>query len=618
MEYFIYNAVCSIKTEADLEILKPFLHNDSSSNVGKFYSSVPAKSNTIKADFVAPENVQLTKGNGFCSKGVYKSWQPCNDVGNCYSTCTDGLCYDEYAAKAEELKPLPSRGCLNYQLQCARECAEDDNCVAFSFTKIEQASYHPRFECQLMTGTICTQSEIDQSDPRQTYHVKGSFVEGLFARFGITTVTELDVVLETENEFVYGHWSSWSECRAQEWGEPLCGIGKQVRGRKMNSDKKEDGWERRPCQFANIDGSPIACVAEEKQIPTLPHGWMSWGEWSPCTKTCVNRFKPDHVDSIVGQQMRVRSCGTCDNPDSSNYCGNPTRSIRISDDTVSYCNKETDKLTRECADHDCLPHSNHQWYDPETDRRHYYRVEGWRSHPSNNHKSEVQNIGGCTNFEADSFMQLSLNTTDEKLNDNYSLKNQAAFGECMRICSTVYKERCLSVTYFPSYPPWKQFFGTPNCFLHEIRCHEQDTFRSKETVLQVRLKSGGQNTHKDRSISWYSYKDSCNVRRICSRLQNYFQATCNSSGENAFPSQPKCSCTAGQDSHSGYRLFGNALGIRFYDTETGRYRLRTTNTKLTQKASWYSEKRYERMFKSTSVKSYEHKYKNNNMACHGK
>ena len=108
------------------------------------------------------------------------------------------MCYE---AKSEELKPLHSWECLKYQLQCARECAEDDNGLAFSYTKIENASHHLRFEGQLMTGTICTQSEINHIDARQTYHLKGFFVEGLFSSFGITTVTELDLVLEAENEF---------------------------------------------------------------------------------------------------------------------------------------------------------------------------------------------------------------------------------------------------------------------------------------------------------------------------------------------------------------------------------------------------------------------------------
>ena len=65
------------------------------------------------------------------------------------------------------------------------------------------------------------------------------------------------------------------------------------------------------------------------------------------------------------------------------------------------------------------------------------------------------------------------------------------FAECMRICQVEEKEKCLSVTFFPSLkggakqgPFQTNFVGIGsdgsenfNCFLHSKRCHEDSQFR---------------------------------------------------------------------------------------------------------------------------------------------
>ena len=80
-ELFMSKAPCSVKTKEDLRVLEPYLYRDRKTNVRKFYSSVEAKSNRVFPDFIPDEDVLLTKGNGFCNRGVYDSWQACNSVG---------------------------------------------------------------------------------------------------------------------------------------------------------------------------------------------------------------------------------------------------------------------------------------------------------------------------------------------------------------------------------------------------------------------------------------------------------------------------------------------------------------------------------------------------------
>lgn len=225
----MYTDVCSVNSADQFEILKPFLYNDPKTGKQKFYSSIDTITNTYVPDFALPSNVHFTKGNGFCEKGVYKSWSKCNEIGNCYAACNDGLCHEEYASNAPQIAVLPGSACVDYQLKCAKQCAEDDRCVAFSFKKIHEVDHRPVIVCNLMTGTLCPTDELVFRDPKVTYHVKGSFIEGLFGRLDVSTTDELDDLITTNDALKNGHWGSWSKCQANEDGGALCGDGKNVR-----------------------------------------------------------------------------------------------------------------------------------------------------------------------------------------------------------------------------------------------------------------------------------------------------------------------------------------------------------------------------------------------------
>ena len=291
----------------------------------------------------------------------------------------------------------------------------------------------------------------------------------------------------------------------------------------------------------------------------------------------------------------------------------------MSNETSPYCQEDGGKIIRQCAEHDCLPHNNYNWQNNQTGERNHYRVWGWRNHPKNSDQSDMQYVGGCINFKKDSFLTISLDSTDYRYANKNGLKNRGAFAECMRICAIEYKGRCLSVTFFPSFPPWASFEDNGNCYLHEMRCHEQENFRDMKTINAIKRSS--ESDKKIRSISWYAYKDICNAPRVCSRLGLYDLATCDSSGKNAFPNQPKCSCSSGQDKNSGHRRFGNPLGLRFYDRETGLYKVRTSYktgaNAMVQKATWYNEYHFSRKVKTASIRNYEKYYQGDTMACHG-
>ena len=41
---------------------------------------------------------------GWCDKNVYRSWNKCAVSGKCYTTCSDGNCYEEVKNSSEEIK----------------------------------------------------------------------------------------------------------------------------------------------------------------------------------------------------------------------------------------------------------------------------------------------------------------------------------------------------------------------------------------------------------------------------------------------------------------------------------------------------------------------------------
>ena len=184
---------------------------------------------------------------------------------------------------------IPARPCINMQVKCAQECTADEKCVGFSYRKIDKASYESQYECLLMQGTICALEDLDQTDPREVYHVKGSIVNNLLAEFGKTSPRGLNQIIKEEDRFKFGHWSAWSKCWPR--GSEKCGEGFRNR-RRATSDIKNES-ETKACEFKSLDGTPIPCPEPEpeiEEVKIVPHGWMEWAPWAPCSKTCNNRW----------------------------------------------------------------------------------------------------------------------------------------------------------------------------------------------------------------------------------------------------------------------------------------------------------------------------------------
>ena len=74
-------------------------------------------------------------------------------------------------------------------------------------------------------------------------------------------------------------------------------------------------------------------------------------------------------------------------------------------------------------------------------------------------------------------------------------------------------------------------------------------------------------------------------------MNPYYATICDSSGENAFPSQPVCSCPFSRDNHSKVRAWGNPYGWHYYNEETKRIEMRKNNLDVIQRPAWYSERK---------------------------
>ena len=83
---------------------------------------------------------------------------------------------------------------------------------------------------------------------------------------------------------------------------------------------------------------------------------------------------------------------------------------------------------------------------------------------------------------------------------------------------------------------------------------------------------------------------------ICDRWGSsktpFYAAICDSTGENAFPAQPACTCPWSADNKSGVRAWGNAVGWNYYDADKKRIMNRKQNKDVVQRALFYTEKKY--------------------------
>lgn len=314
-------------------------------------------------------------------------------------------------------------------------------------------------------------------------------------------------------------------------------------------------------------------------------------------------------------RKRARTCGTCSDP-SENFCKNPSNPIQNRPETAQFCPESDQFEIEDCNDFDCLMNSNKNWRDDTTGKRKNFKVKAWRNDPKNQkNKSnaklqEEQWIGGCVDYETDSFKSFALFSNDFKFRNKDWMANQAAFGECMRICQEDFTKKCLSITFFPSYPPVQ---GLTNCYLHKIKCHDQDKTRTVEYTKELK-KHNPLNLRKQNS--WYAFIDLCNIDKYCGSYGTFYKSTCDSSKENAYPNLPKCGCPSGPDKLSGNRLFGNAVGYRYFDLETGKILVRSQNQNVLQHPEWYKQRDFVDKNSRWSLERYENMYSTNNMACH--
>ena len=188
----------------------------------------------------------------------------------------------------------------------------------------------------------------------------------------------------------------------------------------------------------------------------------------------------------------------------------------------------------------------------------------------------------------------------------------------MRICQEVEQASCLAVSFFPrtgNEHGVSQFYGSSqgtqyhNCFLFDKRCHENDA------DFTDNFKSSP--TNQDQHQAWYAFKDLCSGSKVCDAWGKYMVATCDSSGNNAFPSEPSCECPGTADHNSGMRLFGKAVGFEFFDFSVHQFRMRKQHPSIEQRAPFYSAKKYENNWlKATGGLSYQDAYVQNTIGCH--
>ena len=185
-------------------------------------------------------------------------------------------------------------------LQCAIECSNDENCAAWSF-KNTNVLGNAEYTCNLMSEVLCTRSEQDHGDPRTIYHVKNSKIQELFAEYEVSTIARLEAVkFSVESEHIFNVWSSWGyhNCFTKQENGEKCGVGFQKRLRTTIQGNVE--VDRRDCIFANTVGEMVECTPDQGETEAVVgHGWMDWGNWSPCTQSCGSN----------GFKKRTRRCG---------------------------------------------------------------------------------------------------------------------------------------------------------------------------------------------------------------------------------------------------------------------------------------------------------------------
>jgi hypothetical protein len=615
---------CSISTQAHYNKFKDYQFVEPQTGKKIYLGTMihPAQGNPQSSKntlaYPAASDEIVTRSNGYCDKGVYRSWNKCNVNGECFVDCEDGLCHDQHKNGGQRIT-VPN-GCLTWYIKCAEDCSNDSNCVAFSFLDTNILG-HAEYTCNLMASLNCVHGQLNQNDPRSSFHVKGNYMEDLIAHYGASTMGALDTAMEMDPNYRFGHWSAWGYHECKDTPQAGCGVGRIKRSRKMADGSSQS--ESRPCEWKNDDGEPIECettTVTEDNFTGQGHGWMHWGQWSSCTRTCK-----------AGQRTRFRACGKCENPDRDGLCS--ADKISSKDPYVFYRSKlehckEKDELeVEDCNLGFCLPNTTGKWRN--YNNRPFPVKALWAPAPKQTwaNRAGVDWEGGCTDY-ADAYKKVNLDSIAEGNFHN----QRGTFAECMRVCQMEEKERCLSVTFFPSVKNGRttgdnpnRFYGTDNdgnevfnCFLHDRRCHEDGEFRDGDF-----LTANTQLTGQDKAKSWYAFKDLCSAPKLagfnlCNYMGTYYQAQCNSKGENAFPNTDVCSCPMSGDKITELRAWGNAYGKVYYDETTGLLKKRTTNPDVTPAPLFYSKFKYDKKFRRWSTDKYETHLREGTMACHSK
>ncbi|CBY31517.1 unnamed protein product [Oikopleura dioica] len=615
---------CILDRASDMTLLETFQFLEPESNKRVYFGTAidvargnpQAAKNSVEGEF--GEDVIVTRSNGYCDKGVYKSWNKCNINGECFVECDDGLCHDEHRSGAQRIV-IPN-GCRDWYRACATECAEDEQCNAFTFLDTNILG-HPEYTCHFMNSLTCKHSAQNLNDPRSSFHVKGAYMEGLFAKYSAASFEELDSAMTADPDFEFGHWSSWGYHECRQTPAPACGEGVIKRSRKLAAGSTEH--ESRPCNFSNDDGELIVCedVSSDPTEEDPGHGWTAWGEWSTCSKTCGG----------AGFRSRFRACGQCTNPDENGLC----ESVDIADaisfvgENLEFCVEGGELENENCQLGQCLPgtHGRDGW--KQAGQREFKIRHMWNIAKTEDFTQTLADWeGGCRNIE-DAYKVLNL---DSSAQEPAFHNPRFTFAECMRHCQLEEKDACLSVMFFKSErvgaPDVTKFYGNDaegnplegNCYLFNKRCHEDG--QPRDAAFVAAQKEAGL-TGKATAVSWYAYKDLCHAPKSvalnpCNMMGTYYRATCDSTGDRAFPNTDVCHCPASGDRLTEARVFGNAYAAAWaYNPELGMFEKRSHNAALGKGPSFYSKFKYERrVFAGTSLEEYEEIMREGSMACH--
>ena len=143
--------------------------------------------------------------------------------------------------------------------------------------------------------------------------------------------------------------------------------------------------QKESCEFRDNYGDMVPC--KEFQTESVAHFWTEWSQWSICSASCKH-----------GLRQRKRDCKHCLTDD---FC-----EILEPNEQLRDCKKGDDLQFETCNVNSCIPKSNLGWDGKEYFPR-GFQVAPFEDFKRPNFGAEA-NIGGCVNYEEDSFKQILL------------------------------------------------------------------------------------------------------------------------------------------------------------------------------------------------------------------